>query len=163
MTTRMMSSGLLCNPIPKAKETVLDEDWHTRPFIRPPDPNARLMTEAEALERARGRDTDAPATALLVSYHDLAATNPSLAASVVHPDRLVWVVTVHADVTPIRARTSRQFNVYSLVIDAETGGVPDAGYGAEAVRDRQLVVEPAQRGHDLSHDPAAGPLPPHRR
>ena len=132
--------------------------------MRPPDPNAIRMTEAEALERARGRNTDAPAFALLVPYRDAAAANPSLAASAqVHPDRLVWVVTVHADImTRGGLATAPQLvHVYSLIIDAETGGVPDFGWGAEAVRDGQLVVVSVPRGHSRSHDPPAGPPPGH--
>jgi len=80
------------------------------------------MTDADALARARGGDADAPAYASLVRYQDVAAANPRLAANAtVHPDRLVWVVTVHANVVT-RARLAtppRSYQVYSLVIDDE--------------------------------------------
>jgi len=135
---------------------------------RPPAPNPTLMTEAEALEWARGVYTDAPACALLVRYGDIAAANPALAASAqVHADRLAWVVTVHVEgMTPCgRGAMPQTVHVYSMTINAEPGSVPefaDVGWGDEAVRDGKLVVKPVQRGHDLSHDPTAAPPRPHR-
>jgi len=142
----------------------VDRDPHDR--TRPPQPNTTLMTEAEALEWARGENTDAPASALLVRYGDIAAANPQLAASArVHPDRMAWVVTVHAEgMTRGGIHTMPQpVHVYSIVINAEPGSVPefaDVGFGDAAVRDGKLVVKPVQRGHDLSHDPTAGPPRP---
>lgn len=69
----------------------MDSDHHdaTEQF----DTNSTVMTEAAALEDARGVYVDAPASALLKRYGDIAAANPALAASAfVHPDRLAWVV-----------------------------------------------------------------------
>lgn len=77
----------------------MEENRYARPFAAPRDPHAALLAEAEALERARGGNMNAPTFALLVPYRDIAAANHPLAASAqVHPDRLVWVVTVHADI-----------------------------------------------------------------
>jgi hypothetical protein len=122
------------------------------------------MTETAALEHARGVHSDAPASALLARYGDIAAANPALAASAfVHPDRLAWVVTVHAEATTRggpHAAAQQSVRVYSMVINAEPGSLPefnDVGYGDEAVRDGKLVVKSVPRGHDLSHDPTARP------
>jgi hypothetical protein len=127
------------------------------------------MTEAEALEHARGIYVDAPASALLVRYGDIAAANPALAASVfVDPDRLAWVVTVHPGAATHTGPhpAPQPGHVYSMVINAVRGSEPefkDVGFGDEAVRDGELVVRPVRRGHDLSHDPKAGPPRPHHR
>jgi hypothetical protein len=142
-----------------------DHQDATEPF----DTTPTLMTEAAALEHARGVYVDAPASALLARYGDIAAANPALAASAfVHPDRLAWVVTVHADVMTRGsiAWPPQRRHVYSVVINAELGSLPefkDVGVGNEAVRDGKLVVHPVQRGRHRSHDPAAGPLVPDRR
>jgi hypothetical protein len=142
-------------------EVGVDSDHHdaTEPF----DTNSALMTEAAALEHARGVYSDAPASALLARYGDIAAANPALAASAfVHPDRLAWVVTVHAEATTRGGPHAppQSVRVYSMVINAELGSLPefkDVGFGDEAVRDGKLIVKPVQRGHNLAHDPSAGP------
>ena len=76
----------------------MDSELHDE--TEPSDANTTVMTETEALKHAHGVYPDAPASALLVRYGDIAAANPALAASTfVHPDRLAWVVTVHAECT----------------------------------------------------------------
>src|SRR5579871_1998079 len=97
-------------------------------YSRPPDPKATHQSEDEVLARARGGHADAPAFALLVPYREVAAANAALAANAtVHPDRMVWVVTVRADIATKGSIVSppQPKHVYSLIIDAETGGVPD--------------------------------------
>jgi hypothetical protein len=118
------------------------------------------MTEAEALARARGGQDDAPAFSVLVPYRDVAAANAALAANaIVHPDRMVWLITVRADgmTRSSIAALPQLKHRYSLIIDAEMGRVTDMCIGCEAVRDGHLVVVPTQRGADLSDDPTAGP------
>jgi hypothetical protein len=145
-----------CNPTPGTRETFVAESWYSKP----PNSNASHMTEAEALERARGNYAAAPAFAVLVPYRDVAAADPALAANAtVNPDRMVWVVTVHADV-----RTQGPFgapgqlrHAYSLVIDAENRGVTDFCVGCEAVRSGQLVVVPTPQGAAPSQAGTAGP------
>ena len=141
----------------------MNDHGGTRPFARPPDPNAILLTQAEALAKARRGNADAPAHALLVPYREVTAANTLGSNWTVHPDRMVWAVTVHADIMTRGsiATPSQLVHVYSLIIDAETGGVPGFAWGIEVVRDGQLVVVPRQRGLDLSHDPTAGPQGPH--
>jgi hypothetical protein len=135
------------------------ETW----YLQPPEPGVTPMTETLALVRARGERANAPASALLVPYRDAAAANAALAANAtVHPDRMVWVVTVDADVMTAGSFgvQPRLKHMYSVIIDSETGGVTDSCVGCEAVRDGQLVVVPIPQGADLSHDPTAGPSGP---
>ena len=57
-------------------------------------------------------------------------------SAVIHPDRKVWVVTVHGDImTPGSiVGPSTVVHVYSMIIDGETGMMSDWGYGCEAVK-----------------------------
>jgi len=165
-TTGKLSGLLQYGPAPVVQEVGVDSGHHNE--AERFDTTSMLMTEAAALEHARGVYSDAPASALLARYGDIAAANPALAASAfVHPDRLAWVVTVYAEAT-IRGgphAAPESVRVYSMVINAELGSVlefKDVGFGDEAIQDGKLVVTPVQQGHDLSHDPAAGPLAPNR-
>lgn len=106
------------------------------PLRQPLGPSPRYLTESEVLARARGKNVDAPAAARFVSYRDVASFHLGLGSNAaVHPERKVWVVTVHGDIETrgsLRERP-RIVHVYSLVMDAEMGQVTDIGYGCAVV------------------------------
>ena len=125
--------GLNCNPDPRVYATFVAMN----PEAHPPNANAPLMSEAEALARARGDNASAPARARLLRYGDVAALDSSLGANgIVHPDRKMWVVTVHGDITTMGSPRWKPavVHVYSVVIDAETGIRTDMCFGCEALR-----------------------------
>ncbi|PZS06949.1 MAG: hypothetical protein DLM70_04235 [Chloroflexi bacterium] len=106
------------------------------PMAQAPGANPHYLSETDALTHARGGDVAAPARALL-PYRDAASLNEALAANgVVHPDRKVWVVTVHGDVMTPGSLTTRPtvVHAFSMIIDAESGIVTNWCYGCEAVK-----------------------------
>jgi hypothetical protein len=122
-----------CNPDPGVYATFVASN----PIAHAPRANPHYITEADVLTRARGGNTGALAKAALVSYHAVSNLQPGLGSNgVIHPERKVWVVTVHGDIETRGSLRSKPtvVHVYSLVIDAETGIVTDMCYGCEAVK-----------------------------
>lgn len=122
-----------CNPNPAVYPTFIANN----PVAQPPNTSAAVISEARALEIARGPSLSAPAHAAFVTHSQLVAMDQSLADNgVVNPDRKLWVVTVQAD-TWSRGSPSRkpwEVHSYTVVIDAQTGIVTDACYGCTTVK-----------------------------
>ena len=110
------------------------------PLYTPATPGAPLMSRRQVLSRFGL--TDASVAVARMTYGQLHAADPALAASsVVNPARIIWVitryfrkaVTVPYDNGPPGAPTTHKIFAESIVIDAATGDVTDYCQGCAGV------------------------------
>lgn len=125
---RCIQSGQhICNP--QAWETAVAGNV----LLQPPSPNAHLVSEEQAIAVARaagrsGATPPAPATAVVHAKLMTRRAYEKLYGfkTADNQDRMVWVVTVHADRLFDRTRTE-MVHAYTVAVDAATGAGTDIG------------------------------------
>jgi len=109
------------------------------PVAYPPSEHPQYISEEEAIAIAlcgarRTRPADGPPVyAHLMTRAETGRFDPALGANNwgPHPARKVWLVSIHDEVQTRGSPATPPTTVhgYSVVIDAETGMITDAGYG----------------------------------
>jgi len=123
------SGNRVCNPEAEATSEA------GNPLSQPPSPHPKYLTLDEVTARVRGTATTTPEIhARFMSYPDFERLSGEY-SSTVHPARMVWVVTVHADewTQATLQRGPQLVHYYTVVIDAETGMVSDSCIGCNLI------------------------------
>lgn len=95
------------------------------------------INRERAIAIARGGNVSAPAFARLVERKDVGTLDRGLGENaLVNPERMTWVVTVHADLMTRGAPAVAPVKVhwYTVAIDAATGQVTDMCYGCDTIQ-----------------------------
>ncbi len=129
----MNAHRAVCNPNPAVYQALL----HNNPVARPAASTDRLIDQARAIQIARAGDDTAPAFAKLVARKDIESYDRGLGENAIaQPDRMTWLVTVHAD-----ARTRGDpihkpvvVHSYTMAIGAATGIIMDTCLGCDTVK-----------------------------
>jgi hypothetical protein len=127
-----------CNPDASANATYVAAS----PWTQPPSPNAKYISEEQAKTDARAglpasERGSAPAYAKLMTFAALQATGSSLGNdSQIDSRRMVWVVTVHADVyfSDGPVGEPHLVHVFTDVIDAATREMFEYCNGCDIVK-----------------------------
>ena len=124
-----------CNPDPGVYATMVAAN----PPLQPPSANPTYITEQQAVSEARGQGTPpAPDTVAAFARPMTRPEYERLDGDLTNfnPQRMVWVVTVHADMltdgSPLVKPQVK--HVYTIALDAETGIETDACIGCDLIK-----------------------------